>query len=145
METEAAVLWETHGDWSVEEIELDPPRAGEVLLEMKASGMCHSDEHLRTGDMPFPPPIVGGHEGAGVVVEAGPEVSWLQPGDHVVGGSSPPAAGARPARPATPTSATSAPSSAPAASCRTGRPATTPGARTWPPCACWARSPATPW
>ena len=85
MRTEAAILWETGTDWSVEEIELDPPRAGEVLIEMRASGMCHSDEHLRTGDLPFSPPIIGGHEGAGVVVEVGSGVSWLQPGDHVVG------------------------------------------------------------
>jgi NDMA-dependent alcohol dehydrogenase len=84
MRTEAAILWEFGGDWSVEEIELDAPRSGEVLLEVVASGMCHSDEHLRTGDLPFLPPIIGGHEGAGVVVEVGPEVSWLQPGDHVI-------------------------------------------------------------
>jgi len=85
MKTEAAILWGLGEDWSVEEIELDPPKAGEILVEMKASGMCHSDEHLRTGDLPFPPPIIGGHEGAGIVKEVGPEVSWLKPGDHVVG------------------------------------------------------------
>ncbi len=82
--TEAAIVWEWGADWEVEEIELDAPRAGEVLLEVVASGMCHSDEHVRTGDLPFVPPIVGGHEGAGVVVEVGPEVSWLTPGDKVV-------------------------------------------------------------
>jgi S-(hydroxymethyl)glutathione dehydrogenase/alcohol dehydrogenase len=48
--------------------------------------MCHSDEHLVTGDLPFALPIIGGHEGAGVVQEVGPGVSWLQPGDHVVFG-----------------------------------------------------------
>ncbi|MEY4362451.1 MAG: hypothetical protein RL391_1757, partial [Actinomycetota bacterium] len=75
MKSKAAVLWEVGKPWSVEEIELDPPKAGEVLVEMKASGMCHSDEHLMTGDLPFAPPIIGGHEGAGIVKEVGPGVS----------------------------------------------------------------------
>ena len=84
METEAAVLWERHADWSVEPIELDPPKEGEVLIRLAASGMCHSDEHLVTGDMPVALPIIGGHEGAGVVEEVGPGVTGLAPGDHVV-------------------------------------------------------------
>jgi S-(hydroxymethyl)glutathione dehydrogenase/alcohol dehydrogenase len=70
----------------VEEIDLDPPGPGEVLVKIAASGMCHSDEHLVTGDLPFAPPIIGGHEGAGVVQEVGEGVSWLAPGDHVVFG-----------------------------------------------------------
>jgi len=86
MKTKAAVLWETNTPWSVEEVELDPPGPGEVLVKLAASGMCHSDEHLVTGDLPFALPIIGGHEGAGVVQEVGPGVSWLQPGDHVVFG-----------------------------------------------------------
>jgi NDMA-dependent alcohol dehydrogenase len=86
MKTKAAVLWEVGKDWSVEEIELDPPEQGEVLVKMAASGMCHSDEHLVTGDLPFALPIVGGHEGAGVVEEVGEGVTWLKPGDHVVFG-----------------------------------------------------------
>jgi S-(hydroxymethyl)glutathione dehydrogenase/alcohol dehydrogenase len=86
MKTKAAVLWEVGKDWSVEEIELDPPKQGEVLVKMAASGMCHSDEHLLTGDLPFALPIVGGHEGAGIVEEVGEGVTWLQPGDHVVFG-----------------------------------------------------------
>ncbi|HEY1281339.1 MAG TPA: NDMA-dependent alcohol dehydrogenase [Acidimicrobiales bacterium] len=86
MKTKAAVLWEVGKDWSVEEIELDPPKAGEVLVKLAASGMCHSDEHLVTGDLPFALPIIGGHEGAGVVQEVGEGVTWLQPGDHVVFG-----------------------------------------------------------
>jgi S-(hydroxymethyl)glutathione dehydrogenase/alcohol dehydrogenase len=86
VKTKAAVLWETGAPWSVEEIELDEPRAGEVLVRMVASGMCHSDEHLVTGDLPFQLPIIGGHEGAGVVEQVGQGVSWLQPGDHVVFG-----------------------------------------------------------
>ena len=48
--------------------------------------MCHSDEHVVTGDLPFQLPIIGGHEGAGVVEEVGEGVSWLAPGDHVVFG-----------------------------------------------------------
>jgi S-(hydroxymethyl)glutathione dehydrogenase/alcohol dehydrogenase len=86
MKTKAAVLWEVNTPWSVEEIELDPPGPGEVLVELAASGMCHSDEHLMTGDLPFELPIIGGHEGAGVVQEVGAGVSWLAPGDHVVFG-----------------------------------------------------------
>jgi S-(hydroxymethyl)glutathione dehydrogenase/alcohol dehydrogenase len=86
MKTKAAVLWETNTPWSVEEIELDPPKAGEVLVKMAASGMCHSDEHLVTGDLPFALPIIGGHEGAGVVEQVGENVSWLKEGDHVVFG-----------------------------------------------------------
>jgi S-(hydroxymethyl)glutathione dehydrogenase/alcohol dehydrogenase len=94
METQAAILWGPHTDWSVEDITLDPPKAGEVLVKLAASGLCHSDEHLVTGDMVMPPeiadqlgiqqfPIIGGHEGAGEVVEVGPGVMGLQPGDHV--------------------------------------------------------------
>ena len=86
MKTKAAVLWELNAPWSVEEIELDEPKFGEVLVEMKASGMCHSDEHLVTGDLPFALPIIGGHEGAGIVRKVGEGVSWLEPGDHVVFG-----------------------------------------------------------
>jgi S-(hydroxymethyl)glutathione dehydrogenase/alcohol dehydrogenase len=86
VKTKAAILWEIGKEWSVEEIELDPPKQGEVLVKMAASGLCHSDEHLVTGDLPFELPIIGGHEGAGVVEEVGPGVSWLQPGDHVVFG-----------------------------------------------------------
>jgi NDMA-dependent alcohol dehydrogenase len=86
VKTKAAILWEVGKDWSVEEIDLDAPKEGEALVRLAASGMCHSDEHLVTGDLPFELPIIGGHEGAGVVEEVGPGVSWLQPGDHVVFG-----------------------------------------------------------
>ncbi|MFN8020872.1 MAG: NDMA-dependent alcohol dehydrogenase [Acidimicrobiales bacterium] len=86
MKTKAAVLWEVNTPWSIEEVELDPPGPGEVLVKIAASGMCRSDEHLVTGDLPFALPIIGGHEGAGVVQEVGEGVSWLSPGDHVVFG-----------------------------------------------------------
>jgi NDMA-dependent alcohol dehydrogenase len=86
MQTEAAILWEIGGDWSVEPIELDPPKEGEVLVKLAASGMCHSDEHVRTGDLPGAYPIIGGHEGAGVIEAVGPGVNGLAVGDHVVFG-----------------------------------------------------------
>ncbi len=84
METQAAVLRELGGTWNVETITLDPPKAGEVLVELHASGMCHSDEHLVTGDLAAALPIIGGHEGAGVVLEVGEGVTHVAPGDHVV-------------------------------------------------------------
>jgi S-(hydroxymethyl)glutathione dehydrogenase/alcohol dehydrogenase len=84
MKTKAAILWGVGKEWSVEEIDLDPPRKNEVLVKLGASGLCHSDEHVVAGDFPFDPPIIGGHEGAGVVEEVGPEVDWLSPGDKVI-------------------------------------------------------------
>lgn len=84
MKTKAAVLWELGGKWDVVEVELDPPKAGEVLLKLTASGMCHSDYHLVTGDIPVNLPYVGGHEGAGVIAEVGPGVTDVAVGDSVV-------------------------------------------------------------
>ena len=84
MKTKAAVLRDVGKDWEITELELDPPKAGEVLVRFAASGMCHSDDHLRTGDIPVRYPLVGGHEGAGVVEETGADVTRLRPGDHVV-------------------------------------------------------------
>lgn len=90
MKTRAAVLWGLNQDWKVQEIDLDPPRAGEVMVKWEAAGLCHSDEHMVTGDMVAPGaagqrtfPIVGGHEGAGIVVEVGEGVTSLEVGDHV--------------------------------------------------------------
>jgi NDMA-dependent alcohol dehydrogenase len=94
MISKAAVLHGLHQPWTVEEIEIGAPRAGEVLVEWKSAGLCHSDDHLVTGDMVPPPevlavldgdffPIIGGHEGAGVIVEVGPEVHTVAVGDHV--------------------------------------------------------------
>lgn len=82
--------------WTTETIDIDEPASGEVKVKMAFSGMCHSDEHLRTGDISQDPqvlqflsgrdtmfPIVGGHEGSGVVESVGPNVTSLKPGDHV--------------------------------------------------------------
>ena len=84
MKTRAAVLWGLGEKWEVEEIELDPPGPDEVLVKLTASGLCHSDEHLVTGDLPFPLPVVGGHEGAGTVVEVGAGVEDFAEGDSVI-------------------------------------------------------------
>ena len=84
MKTRAAVLRDLGKNWEITELELDPPKAGEVLVRYVASGLCHSDDHLRTGDIPVRYPIVGGHEGAGIVEETGEGVTRLTPGDHVV-------------------------------------------------------------
>ena len=62
MKMKAAILWEPKTDWSVEEVELDPPKAGEVLVQLVGSGLCHSDEHLLTGDLAMPEEAA---EGAG--------------------------------------------------------------------------------
>jgi NDMA-dependent alcohol dehydrogenase len=84
VKTRAAVLWDRNKEWSVEEIELDPPKQGEVLVALGGSGLCHSDEHVVTGDLPTAVPIIGGHEGAGIVEEVGPGVTGLAPGDRVI-------------------------------------------------------------
>ena len=84
MKTTAAVLWERGQPLSVEEVELAPPGPGEVLVEMKAAGVCHSDLHPARDDWPIRTPVVLGHEGAGIVREVGAGVSQLSLGDHVV-------------------------------------------------------------
>jgi NDMA-dependent alcohol dehydrogenase len=84
MKTKAAMLWGLNEKWQVEEVELDAPKETEVLVKLTASGLCHSDEHLVTGDIPMPFPVVGGHEGAGLVVEVGAEVKHVAEGDSVV-------------------------------------------------------------
>ena len=89
MKTRAAILREGAKEWSVEEIELDPPKRNEVLVKMVASGLCHSDEHALDGHIAGlvpPAPMIGGHEGSGIVQEVGEGVDWLEEGDHVVFG-----------------------------------------------------------
>jgi S-(hydroxymethyl)glutathione dehydrogenase/alcohol dehydrogenase len=66
------------------EVELAPPRAGEVEVAVAAAGVCHSDLHVVRGDWQHPTPVVLGHEGSGIVAAVGPGVTALSPGDHVV-------------------------------------------------------------
>lgn len=85
METKAAVAFKAGEPLSIETLQLDGPREGECLVEIKATGVCHTDEFTRSGDDPeglFP--AVLGHEGAGVVVDVGPGVKSLNKGDHVI-------------------------------------------------------------
>jgi alcohol dehydrogenase (nicotinoprotein) len=84
MKTRAAILRGVGQDFEVTELDLDPPKAGEVLIRYVAAGLCHSDEHLRRGDLVPRFPIVGGHEGAGIIEEVGAGVTRLAPGDHVI-------------------------------------------------------------
>ncbi|MEM9784556.1 MAG: S-(hydroxymethyl)glutathione dehydrogenase/class III alcohol dehydrogenase [Pseudomonadota bacterium] len=85
MRTKAAVAFEAGKPLEVVDVDLEGPRAGEVLVELKATGICHTDEFTRSGGDPegiFP--SILGHEGAGVVVEVGPDVTSVAPGDHVI-------------------------------------------------------------
>ena len=95
MKSRAAVIHGTDQPWDVIDIEVDEPKVGEVIVEWKAAGLCHSDEHMVTGAM-VPPeevwpamgieeffPMIGGHEGAGVIAEVGPGVKSVAVGDHV--------------------------------------------------------------
>ena len=85
MRTRAAVAVEAGKPLEVMEVNLEGPKAGEVLVEIKATGLCHTDEFTRSGDDPegiFP--AILGHEGAGVVLEVGEGVTSLKPGDHVI-------------------------------------------------------------
>jgi S-(hydroxymethyl)glutathione dehydrogenase/alcohol dehydrogenase len=87
MRTKAAVLRKAPGEWEVVEVDLAPPQQDELLIRMGAAGLCHSDDHINTGDLPVPPgalPVAGGHEGAGVVEEVGPNTEGWSVGDKVV-------------------------------------------------------------
>jgi S-(hydroxymethyl)glutathione dehydrogenase/alcohol dehydrogenase len=84
MKVKAAVLRDVKTPFEITELDLDGPGAGEVLIRYVAAGLCHSDLHLTDGDLPPRFPIVGGHEGAGVIEEVGPGVTKVKPGDHVV-------------------------------------------------------------
>jgi len=85
MKTRAAIAFEVGKPLVIEQVDLDGPKAGEVLVELKATGVCHTDEFTRSGADPeglFP--VIFGHEGAGVVLEVGPGVASVAPGDHVI-------------------------------------------------------------
>ena len=86
MRIKAAVIEEVGADWEVREIELreEDVRPGEVLVRMGAAGLCHTDEHIRQGELPARFPFVGGHEGAGTAVVVGEGVRGIEPGDHLV-------------------------------------------------------------
>ncbi|MCL4302699.1 MAG: Zn-dependent alcohol dehydrogenase [Anaerolineae bacterium] len=83
MKVKAAVFYEVGQPFQIETLDLEPPRAGEVLIRMAAAGVCHSDWHLMTGATKHVTPVVPGHEGAGVVEAVGGGVSRVKPGDHV--------------------------------------------------------------
>ena len=83
--TKAAVLTAPGKPFEIVELDLDEPREGEVLIKYTAAGLCHSDLHLTDGDLPPRYPIVGGHEGSGIIEAVGPGVTKVKPGDHVVG------------------------------------------------------------
>src|SRR5579871_3654473 len=85
MQVRAAVAWEAGKPLSIESVDLEGPKAGEVLIEVKATGICHTDKYTLSGADPeglFP--SILGHEGAGVVVDVGPGVKSLKKGDHVI-------------------------------------------------------------
>lgn len=85
MRTRAAIIRESPGKFEVVELDLEEPRQGEIRVKLAAAGLCHSDDHAQTGDMSYEHyPMVGGHEGAGVVEAVGPNTSGWEIGDHVV-------------------------------------------------------------
>ena len=81
----AAVMRANNAPFEIEDVEIDRPGEGEVLLRTAASGICHSDLTVLKGGLPFPPPCILGHEPAGVVEEVGKGVDEFSPGDHVIG------------------------------------------------------------
>ncbi len=85
MKTRSAIIREAPGEYEVAHLDLEGPAMGELTVKLAASGLCHSDDHIATGDLPVAAlPFVGGHEGAGVVVDVGPGVKGFAVGDHVV-------------------------------------------------------------
>jgi S-(hydroxymethyl)glutathione dehydrogenase/alcohol dehydrogenase len=84
MKTQAAVVYEPGKRIEIEELELDKPQSGEVLIRYTYAGLCHSDVHVAHGDLEARMPMVLGHEGAGIIEEVGPGVTRVKEGDHVV-------------------------------------------------------------
>jgi S-(hydroxymethyl)glutathione dehydrogenase/alcohol dehydrogenase len=82
--TRAAIARQPHTGWEIVDLQLDEPKAHEVRVKFAAAGLCHSDDHITQGDAPVRLPIVGGHEGAGVVESVGPDVQRVEPGDRIV-------------------------------------------------------------
>jgi Zn-dependent alcohol dehydrogenase len=83
LKVRAAVVRQAGAPILVETLDLEPPRSGEVLVKIAATGVCHSDWHIATGDTEHPLPVALGHEGAGVVADVGDGVTRVQVGDHV--------------------------------------------------------------
>ena len=84
MDVRAAVAFEAKKPLSIETVQLDGPKAGEVLIEIKATGICHTDEFTLSGADPEGQfPAIMGHEGAGIVADVGPGVTSVAKGDHV--------------------------------------------------------------
>src|SRR5215831_7645230 len=84
MTTRAAICREPRKPWEITDIELDDPKANEIRVKFLAAGLCHSDDHIQKGDAPMRMPVVGGHEGAGIVDAVGDDVTRVAVGDHVV-------------------------------------------------------------
>jgi len=84
MRVTAAVLYDVNKPYSVETVELDPPKRGEVLIRVGAAGVCRSDLHFQKGEATIALPAVLGHEGAGTVQAVGEGVSMVKPGDRVI-------------------------------------------------------------
>ena len=85
MQVKAAVAHKAGAPLTIESVDLDGPKAGEVLVEIKATGICHTDEFTRSGADPEGLlPAILGHEGAGIVVDVGKDVTSLKKGDHVI-------------------------------------------------------------
>lgn len=84
MTTRAVVCREPRTPWEVTELELDEPHANEVRVRVHAAGLCHSDDHIQKGDAPMRMPVVGGHEGCGIVDAVGDGVTRVKAGDRVV-------------------------------------------------------------
>ncbi|MGI8711608.1 MAG: NDMA-dependent alcohol dehydrogenase [Solirubrobacteraceae bacterium] len=84
MKTKAAVLTGVNQPWEIMDVDVREPKQNEILIRYVAAGLCHSDMHLMTGDLPVALPYIGGHEGAGIVEKVGPGVSRVSAGDHVV-------------------------------------------------------------
>lgn len=85
MHTRGAIVRQAPGKYEVVDLEVDDPREGEIQVKMVASGLCHSDDHVATGDIPVGTyPFAGGHEGSGIVTKAGANMKGIKEGDHVV-------------------------------------------------------------
>ena len=84
MRTKAAVVYKHNAPVSVETLNLDDPKANEAMVRMVATGVCHSDYSVMDSTIPYDPPVVLGHEGAGIIEKVGKDVTYVKAGDHVI-------------------------------------------------------------